>query len=176
MLKYLPDLSCTLQPSFSNSLPMKHFLAALTYPACATSVLPNDPLVESKPCSASALKDLLKSAAAERPKSFEKSWSQSHCRASAIGLPYFCPRFSGSISHALPTFCRWSVLRNTWHLLCIYRPSVQRTDQRPVAPGNVGHITRAPEQIWELAENGSEFFTLLEQSLKSWGQVMNSLT
>lgn len=50
MLKYLPDLSCTLQPStlhhsfqtasqWSISLP---FLAELTYPACATSVLPND--------------------------------------------------------------------------------------------------------------------------------------
>lgn len=79
MLKYLPDLICTLQPSTLHhsfqtasqwciSLP---FLAALTHPACATSVPPNDPLVEPKPCSASALRDLLKSAAAERPKSFE---------------------------------------------------------------------------------------------------------
>lgn len=112
-----------------------------------------------------------------KPKVLWNFCSLIHCRASAIGMPYFCPRFSGSIWHAVPTFHRWSVDGNTWHLLCTYRQSVQCTDRGPWLLEVLG-IPCALQLIQAHAGNASEIFTLFEQTepLKSQREVTNFLT
>lgn len=179
MLKYLPDLSCTLQPStlhhsfqtasqWSISLP---FLAAQSSMCniCPTKWPTRGVQALLSICSERFAEISSSRKAKALWKILVSVTVQSLSHRVAIFLSQVFRKHQSCSAHVLQMVCAQKHMAFIVyiHTICpVYRPK---------APGNAAHITRAPEQIWARAENASEILTLLEQSLKSWTEVMNSL-